>query len=197
MSDSRVVTKEERFASEDIDRNWPRNLPPSIKSPIAFERPSSTGTTSTRDSFVASSPDKTHSRALFNERSNRLEPLGPKSAESPVEKMVPSRKLQHPEQDTRKCCDVPVVLPPHHLYDSANFVESSTFQSQCRVASYEQRPRWLFRSRRRSERKIRPCFRSECYTRTCNSRCPRGSASSAMGLDNNAASSHWTSPPSK
>jgi serine/arginine repetitive matrix protein 2 len=69
------VTKEDRF-TDDIDRSWPRtrsSLTP--RTPVDVERPSTSGIGSPQSSVSPPSPEKQASRALFNERSNKLEPL--------------------------------------------------------------------------------------------------------------------------
>lgn len=69
------VSKEERF-SDDIDRSWPRSQSVlTQRTSIDVEPTSTPGTTSSpRSSVPPLSPEK-HVRALFNERSNKLEPL--------------------------------------------------------------------------------------------------------------------------
>jgi serine/arginine repetitive matrix protein 2 len=73
-TDAAPVTKENRFR-DDIDRSWPRNQTGlSPRTPIDLEKPSIPETASPKGSLPSLSPEKQH-RALFNERSNRLEPL--------------------------------------------------------------------------------------------------------------------------
>jgi hypothetical protein len=68
----KVVSKEERFV-EDTDRSWPKG-PGQWNRRVPEDRPASSASGSTRVSAPMHSPDKAQHRALFNERSNRLEP---------------------------------------------------------------------------------------------------------------------------